>query len=105
MIFSRVAVLRAGALSIALAACPALAHQSLIEAHAAATYHYVLGKGEASARGSLLAGASGNAKAPKAKPASQGGRLAQATDQGTNRLAQCPGCAGESAIALPRGMH
>jgi hypothetical protein len=105
MLFSRVAVLPAAALSIALVACPALANQSLIEAHVAATYHYVLVKGEASARGSLAAGASGSANASKSEPALRGGRLARAANQGTNRLAQCPGCTGEPAIAPPRGMH
>ncbi|HET7766931.1 MAG TPA: hypothetical protein VFK92_17730 [Burkholderiales bacterium] len=89
------ALARAGGLLIALAAGPALANQALIEAHATATYRYVLGKGEAAGRGSLAAGA--GAKTSKA-------RLAE-TDQGANRLAQCPGCKGESAIAPPRGMH
>ena len=88
------ALLRASTLLIALVARPALANQALIEAHANASYHYVLGKGEAVGRSSLVAGA----KLPKAK-------LAETGDQGANRLAQCPGCKGEPAMAPPRGMH
>jgi hypothetical protein len=87
-------------LLVALSARPASAYEALVEAHAAATYHYVLGKGEAAGRGALVAGAS---KAdPRYGEAVKGKRVYR---QGANKLAQCPGCAGESAIAPPRGTH
>jgi hypothetical protein len=105
------ALVRTGCVLVALSAHPAFAYETLIEIHAAATYHYVLGKGEAAGRGVLLA--AGGARDPntttteatKAKLA-PGARVAAAScAQGTNKLAQWPGCAGASAIVPPRGTH
>jgi len=102
-------LVRTGFVLVALSAGPALAYETLIEAHTAATYHYVLGKGEAAGRSVLLAAAGlkdpNAAEATKAKLAFQAGGLAASCAQGTNRLAQWPGCAGASAIAPPRGTH
>ena len=98
-------LVRAGLLLVALTARSAFAYEALIEAHTAAAYPYVLGKGEAAGRGALLAGAS---KAdPRYGEAAKGKRGTRqgARIYGTNKLAQCPGCAGESEIAPPRGMH
>jgi hypothetical protein len=89
---ARIRLVRTCCVLVALSARPALANQALIETHAAASYHYVLGKGEAAGRSVLLTRAAAKAKADR--PA-----------QGANKLAQCPGCAGESAIAPPRGTH
>ena len=104
-------LVQAGLVLVALAARPALAYESLIETHAAVTYHYVLGKGEAAGRSVLLAAAGARdpntttTEATKAKLA-LGARVAAAScAQGTNKLAQWPGCAGASAIVPPRGTH
>jgi hypothetical protein len=78
---------------MALWARSAFAHEALIETHAATAYPYVLGKGEAVGRSALAAGASGKKLAAASAP------------QGAKRLAQCPGCAGASVIAPPRGTH
>ncbi len=99
-----------GGVLVALSARPALAYETLIEAHAAATYHYVLGKGEAAGRSALLAAAdsrnSNYTEATKAKKLAFEARSAAAScAQGANRLAQWPACVGESAIELPRGTH
>ena len=97
---NRKVLARSTLLLAALAAPPAFAYEAFIEAHTAATYQYVLGKGEAAGRGVLVAGAS------KADPRyGEAARGKRGYRQGANRLAQCPGCAGESAIAPPRGMH
>ena len=98
-----------GCVLVALSARPALAYETLIEAHAAATYPYVLGKGEAAGRGALLAAASSSdpnyTEGTKAKLAFEGKGVAASCAQGTNRLAQWPGCAGASAIVPPRRTH
>jgi hypothetical protein len=103
------ALVRTGCVLVALSARPALAYETLIEAHAATTYHYVLGKGEAAGRSVLLAAAGARdpntAQATKAKPAFEARVAAASCAQGVNRLAQWPGCAGASAIAPPRGTH
>ena len=99
-----------GCVLVALSARHALAYEALIEAHAAATYPYILGKGEAAGR-SALAAAGGNGpsypQATKAKLAFEARSAAASCDQGANRLAQWPACAcaGESAIEPPRGTH
>jgi hypothetical protein len=102
-------LVRTGFVLVALSAGPALAYETLIEAHTAATYHYVLGKGEAAGRSVLLVPAGARdpstAQATKAKPAFEARVAAASCAQGTNRLAQWPGCAGASAIAPPRGTH
>lgn len=82
---------------VAACATPALGYQIWIETHLAATYPYVLGKGQAAGRSALLA--AGDPKDPAAAKSKNRVR------QGANRLAQCPGCAGESPIAPPRGTH
>lgn len=101
-------LVRTGCVLVALSARPALAYETLIETHAAATYHYVLGKGEAAGRSVLLAAGvrdPNTTEATKAKLALVARGAAASCAQGTNRLAQWPGCSGESAIVLPRGTH
>jgi hypothetical protein len=94
---------------VALSARPALAHETFIEAHAAATYHYVLGKGEAAGRSVLLAAAGrkspDHTEGTKRRLVPEAGSVAASDSQGANRLAQCPGCAGASEIVPPRGPH
>ena len=103
------ALVQTGCVLIALSAGPALAYDTLIETHAAATYHYVLGKGEAAGRSVLLAAAGvrgpNTTEATKAKLAPEARVAAASCAQGASRLAQWPGCAGASAIAPPRGTH
>ena len=99
-----------GCMLVALSARPALAYETLIEAHAAATYPHVLGKGEAAGRSVLLAAAGSSdpnytEATKKAKLAFEGKGVAASCAQGTNRLAQWPGCAGASAIVPPRRTH
>jgi hypothetical protein len=100
---------RTGCVLIVLSARPVLAYDTLIEAHAAVTYHYVLGKGEVAGRSVLLAAAGvrdpSTTEATKAKVALEPRSVTASCAQGTNRLAQWPGCSGESAIVLPRGTH
>jgi hypothetical protein len=100
---------RTGLVLVALSARPALAYETLIETHAAATYHFVLGKGEAAGRSVLLAAAGATdpntTEATKAKLAFEARGVAASCAQGTNKLAQWPGCAGASAIVPPRGTH
>jgi hypothetical protein len=102
-------LLRTGCVLVALSAHPAFAYETLIEIHAAATYHYVLGKGEAAGRSVLLAAAGvkdpNGTEATKTKLALEPRGLPASCAQGTNRLAQWPGCKGPSAIVLPRGTH
>jgi len=105
---------------VGLCAGPALAHDSWVEDHIAASYDYVLFKGPAAGRTVLVAAADPvDSDAAKAKPTlegtnsrvgrkrpdagrAEGDRLAP---HGTNKLAQCPGCAGAPAIVPPRGTH
>jgi hypothetical protein len=99
----------AGCVLVAPSARPALAYETLIEAHAAATYGYVLGKGEAAGRSALLAAPGRKdpnyTEATKAKLAFAARGVAASCAQGANRLAQWPGCEGKSAIVPPRGTH
>jgi hypothetical protein len=97
-----------GCVLVALSARQALAYESLIEAHAAATYHYVLGKGEAAGRSVLAAAGRRDpyyTEATKAKLAFEARGVAASCAQGANKLAQWPGCRGDSAIEPPRGTH
>jgi hypothetical protein len=102
-------LVRTGFVLVALSARPALAYETLIETHVAATYHYVLGKGEAAGRSVLLATAGARdpstMEATKAKLALEARGVAASCAQGASRFAQWPGCAGASAIAPPRGTH
>jgi hypothetical protein len=105
---------------VALCGGPALAYDSWVEDHVAASYDYVLFKGPAAGRTVLVAAADpvdpdaakgkstlgittspAGRKRPDAGRA-EGGRLAP---HGANRLAQWPGCAGAAAIVPPRGTH
>ena len=98
-----------GCVLVVLSARPALAYETLIEAHAAATYPYVLGKGEAAGRSALLAAAGrrdpNDTDATEAKLAFEAKGATAGCAQGTNRLAQWPGCAGASAIVPPGWTH
>jgi hypothetical protein len=112
---------RAGCIAVlALCAGPALAYDNWVENHVAAAYDYVLFKGPAAGRTVLIVAADPvdpdatigkstfgrtTSRAGRKRPdagRADGGRLAP---YGTNRLAQCPGCAGAPEIVSPRGTH